>query len=181
MQLLAALQRMADANAHVHHIPQGDDMAGGVFAQGGEQLHLDENIPSKPVSMGLDFVVLVVDDVGVPLHLGHHGDLPHAVLYDPFIIFRHIRFTQTLTADLIDLRTLLRNGDDLQRRVVCIPVLFPRDLIHHTKGASANLSDDLPISIGRLHLFHPLSTSPQQIFPLNFAFAWLVHVVSFSL
>ena len=87
-------------------------MGGHILIQRGQQLHLDQNIPPHAILLPAHLMGLVIDHIGMSLHLGHEDDLADAIRHDVLIILRNVILTHPQTAHLFHVRYSLGDVDD---------------------------------------------------------------------
>ncbi len=133
--LAAKLQCLGQIQPQAHHIkfPQGvtDDVVG----QGREQFHADQDIPAHLSLMLNHHMILVADDIAVPLHLGHKGKFCHNVLHKPTEIFRDTLLVHPFRIGSPDIPLGSRNGNYLQRRLIGLAELLPLYPVYFSKTA----------------------------------------------
>ena len=76
---------------------------------------------------------LVIDHIGMSLHLGHKDDLTDTILHDVLIILRNVFLTHPQAAHLFHVRCPLGDVDDLQSRTINIAKFPLLNLIHRAK------------------------------------------------
>ena len=142
---LAQFQSLTDVDTQADHILSGHGMGLDIAHHGRQQLHTDENIPAEAVVMGDYVMVLVTDDVGGTLELGHQLKLPDDLFHHAAEVPGHAGIVHTLGLGIHDLAAALGNGDDLDGRLVRAEVISG-GFINLTKAALTDEPAKLPLA-----------------------------------
>ena len=142
---LAQFQSLTDVDTQADHILSGHGMGLDIAHHGSQQLHTDENIPAEAVVMGDYVMVLVTDDVGGTLELGHQLKLPDDLFYHTAEVPGHAGIVHTLSLGIHDLAAALGNGDNLDGCLVRAEVISG-GFINLTKAALTDEPAKLPLA-----------------------------------
>ena len=149
----AQLQCAAYVNAESDHICTANAVFLGILRKRGEQLHANKHVPADLVRMLDDPMILIADDVAFALELRHDAKLLDKLLHEAPEVRRDAFGAHAVVSNALYLRSALRNGDRLERRLVGVAEVPALDLEHLAEAALADLSDDAPLPEYRFIFF----------------------------
>ena len=116
----AQFKRSAEIDAEPDRVAARHQVRLFIVDQRREQLHPDQDVPAKVILVFDDFVVLVADDIALPLQFGHERDLADHFFGDAAKIFRNALLVHSVRASALDFTFILRDRDDFDGGKVCL-------------------------------------------------------------